>query len=156
MAHPHVLSSLVEREAITEVIYRALIACDRYDTATFNTAWAGEDVVFEIHDDEKRVLPNLTLIRTHILDKVGPMDTTHNLSLVRVDVKDGADTASLTATSLAQHCPPGKGRDPEGPKYTVGGQYSVDLIKDEAGEWKVKKWVLNVIWSQGDPSVMHG
>lgn len=75
---------------------------------------------------------------------------------VRVDVRDGADTAALTATSLAQHSPPGRGREPGGPKYTVGGQYSVDLIKNKSGEWKVKKWVLNVIWDQGDASMMKG
>ncbi|RFU30231.1 hypothetical protein B7463_g6101, partial [Scytalidium lignicola] len=155
-SYPHSLSSLSQREAIIDTVYRALLGCDHHDTPIFNSAWAGEDVVFELHDDQKRVIPNLSLIRTHILDRVGPMDTTHNISMARVDVKDGADTASLTATSLAQHSPPGRGREPDGPKYTVGGQYSVDLVKDEAGEWKIKKLVLNVIWTQGDASVMQG
>ena len=78
------------------------------------------------------------------------------ISNVRVDVKDGADTASLTAYALAQHCPPGKGKEPDASKYLAGGEYCIDLIKDEAdGLWKIKKWVLNVIWSQGDASVMQ-
>ncbi|ETS76100.1 hypothetical protein PFICI_11487 [Pestalotiopsis fici W106-1] len=110
----------------------------------------------EIHDDNKRVIPNLSLIRTHVFDKVGPMDTTHNISMVRVNLEDGADTATLTATSLAQHAPPGKGRYPTGPKYTVGGEYSVDLVKDEAGVWKITKLALNVVWTLGDASLMGG
>lgn len=154
--YPISLSSLSQREAITDALYRAAIASDHHDTALFNSAWAGEDVSMELHDDKKRVLPNLSLIRTHVFDKVGPMDTTHNISMVRVDVEDGADTATLTATSLAQHCPAGMGRDPAGPKYTVGGEYSVDLVKDEAGVWKIKKLVLNVIWTHGDASLMGG
>ena len=109
----------------------------------------------EIHDDNKRVFQGLSLIRTHVLDKVGPMDTTHNISMVRVNYQDGADTASLTATSMAQHASSGTGRDPNGTKYTVGGEYSVDLIKDEAGVWKIKKLVLNVIWTSGDASLMR-
>lgn len=154
--YPISLSSLTQREAITDALYRAAVGSDHHDTALFNSAWAGEDVSMEIHDEKKRVMPNLSLIRTHVLDKVGPMDTTHNISMVRVDVEDGADTATLTATSTAQHSPPGMGRDPAGPKYTVGGEYCVELVKDEAGVWKIKKLVLNVIWTQGDASLMGG
>ena len=78
------------------------------------------------------------------------------ISNVRVDVKDGADTAFLTAYALAQHCPPGKGIEPDGPKLLVGSEYLVDLVKDEGdGLWKIKKWVLNVSWRQGDASVMQ-
>ena len=154
-SYPLSLASLTQREAIADAMYRALIGCDQNDIALFNSAWAGEEVVFEIHDDDKKVMPGLSVIRKHVLDRVGPMDTTHNVSMVRVDVKDGADTAFLIATSLAQHSPPGRGREPDGPKYTVGGQYSIDLIKDDAGEWKIKKCVLNVVWSQGDASLMQ-
>lgn len=78
------------------------------------------------------------------------------ISNVRVDVKDGADTASLTAYALAQHCPPGKGKEPDAPKYLVGGEYWIDLMRDEGdGLWKIKKWVLNVVWRQGDASLMQ-
>jgi hypothetical protein len=155
-AYPISLSSLSEREAIADAVYRAAIGCDQHDTELFNSAWAGDDVTMELHDDKIRVLPNLSMIRTHVLDKVGPMDTTHSISMIRVHVEEGADSATLTATSMAQHCPPGTGREPAGSKYTVGGQYSVDLLKDGAGAWKIKKLVLNVIWTQGDASVMGG
>ncbi|KAF2867428.1 hypothetical protein BDV95DRAFT_582133 [Massariosphaeria phaeospora] len=152
--YPQTLPSLSPREAIADAIYRAAIASDHHDLALFNSAWAGEDVSMELHDDNKRVLEGLSLIRTMVLDRVGPMDTTHNISMVRVNYQDGADTASLTATSTAQHAAPGTGRDPNGIKYTVGGEYSVDLIKDDAGMWRIKKLVLNVIWTSGDASLM--
>ncbi|KAH6629846.1 hypothetical protein C7974DRAFT_454901 [Boeremia exigua] len=152
---PQNLPSLNTREAIADALYRAAIACDHHDTALFDSAWAGEEVVMEIHDDDKRVLEGLSLIRSAVLNRVGPMDTTHNVSMVRVNYQDGADTASLTATSTAQHAAPGTGRDPDGIKYTVGGEYSVDLVKDGEDVWRIKKLVLNVIWTLGDASLMQ-
>lgn len=157
-ANPIHLASLTPREAVIDALYRAAIACDEHDVELFDSAWAGEDVTAEFHDgeNEKMVLPNLSMIRTYILHQVGPMDTTHSVSNARVVIDDGGDTAFLTATSLAQHCPPGTGKDPNGPKFLVGGKYSVNLIKDDTGLWKIKKWVLNMVWKQGDPSIMQG
>jgi hypothetical protein len=149
------LPSLSHREAIADALYRAAIASDHHDSELFDSAWAGEDVSMEIHDDDKRVLQGLSLIRTNVLNRVGPMDTTHNISMVRVNYQTGADTASLTATSTAQHAASGTGRNPNGIKYTVGGEYFVDLIKDNEDVWKIKKLVLNVIWTSGDASLMH-
>ena len=113
---PQTLPYLSQHEAIADALYRAAIASDHHDSALFNSAWAGEEVSMEIHDDNKRVFQGLSRIRTNVLDKVGPMDITHNISMVRVNYQDGADTASLIATSMAQQAPSGTGRDPNGTK----------------------------------------
>ena len=153
MSYPHTLTSLSPSEAITDALYRALIGLDRNDISIFNSAFAGEDVSLAVGD---RMINGLSTIRTQILDHVGPMDTSHMVSNVRVDVKDGANTASLTANALAQHCPPGKGKEPDAPKFLVGSEYRIDLIRDETdGLWKIKKWVLDVLWRQGDALVMQ-
>lgn len=157
MSTPQILPSLSPREAIADALYRAAIACDKHDSALFDSAFAGEDVSMEIHDGDKpKVLEGLNLMRTMVLNRVGPMDTTHNIGLVRVNYQDGADTASLTATSTNLHAAPGTGKDPNGAKYTVGGEYSADLVKDGSGVWKIKKIVLNVVWTSGDASLMGG
>lgn len=158
MSVPHAvisLTALTLREAITDALYRAFMGIDRNDISVFNSAFAGEDVTFELQPGD-RIINGLSTIHAQLLDHVGPMDTTHMTSNVRVDIKDGADTAFLTAYALGQHCPPGKGKEPDAPKYLVGGENWVDLIRDEGdGLWKIKKWVLNVIWRQGDASVMQ-
>ncbi|KEY63858.1 hypothetical protein S7711_10045 [Stachybotrys chartarum IBT 7711] len=154
---PHILTSLTTREAIIDALGRALSGVDRNDVDLFNSAWAGSEASFEIDDGEKKVLPSLDFIRTHVFDKVGPMDTTHSVSNIRVRVDDGAAVASFTACSMAQHCPPGRGKEPNGPKYLVAGEYSADVIKDnEDGVWKLRKCALKVSWVQGDLSVMQG
>ncbi|EXJ92063.1 hypothetical protein A1O3_00613 [Capronia epimyces CBS 606.96] len=154
--HPETLPSLSTREAIIDVMYRAVIAFDRNDVSLLNSAFAGEDVSFLILDrDGNREYQGISNIRNLLVHGVGPMDSTHMLSNIRVDLKDGADTASVTAYALAQHCPPGLGGQTDGPKFLVGGEYSIDFVRDATdGPWKAKKWVLDVIWKQGDASVM--
>jgi hypothetical protein len=156
MSYPHPLSSLTPREAIADTLYRAVLGFDRNDMAMFDSAFAGEEVSFELKGDPSRNANDLTTIKNYVLARVGLMDTTHSISNIRIDVKDGADTAYLTAYALAQHCPPGRGKEPNGPKLLVGGEYLIDLVKDEKdGQWKIKKWVLDVIWREGDRSVME-
>jgi hypothetical protein len=62
---------------------------------------------------KNRVIKGLSTIRAQSLDQVGLMDTMHTVRNVSVDVNPGADTASLTAYALAQHCSPGRGNDPD-------------------------------------------
>jgi hypothetical protein len=153
MSYPHILASLTQREAITDALYRALIGFDENDLSIFNSAFIGQDVDFEFRGN---VIHGLDTLRTRFLDFVGPMDTTHMISNVRVDVKDGASTAYLTANALAQHCPPGKGEELDGPKYLAASRYFIDLVKDESdGLWKIKKWAMKIVWTQGDASVMQ-
>lgn len=98
----------------------------------------------------------LNSIRKGLMDFIGPMDTTHMISNVRVDLKDGAGEAKLGCYALAQHCLPGKGTDVDGKKFLAASEYWIDLVKDEKdGLWKIKAWVVKFIWTQGDASVMQ-
>jgi SnoaL-like domain len=151
--HPQILTSLTEREAITDALYRAIIGFDSNNVSIFNSAFIGEDIVFDFNGT---AINGLDTVRKQFLDLVGPMDTTHMLSNIRVDVKEGASTASLNAYALAQHCPPGRGNEPNGPKFLAASEYFIDVVKDKSdGTWKIEKWVMKIIWSQGDASVMQ-
>lgn len=153
MSLPHLLTALTEREAVTDAIYRAIIGFDSHDVASFNSAFSGPDAIII---GNGKAINGLEAIRTQLLDFVGPMDTTHTISNVRVDIKDGASTASLHAYALAQHCPKGKGVDLDGQKYLVASTYFVNLVKDKSdGLWKIKRWEMKTIWRQGDRSVMQ-
>ncbi|PTB47598.1 hypothetical protein M431DRAFT_488459 [Trichoderma harzianum CBS 226.95] len=80
---------------------------DRYDAAIFDSAFASEDVTLEVPHRNMKLI-GLSDIRKNMLDSLGPLDTTHMISNIRVQVENGADAASLTAYALAQHCPAGK------------------------------------------------
>lgn len=120
--YPTALGSLSPREAITDAVQRILIAMDENSSALFESGWAGEDVTF---DFDGAVTQGLTDIRSFVLGRIGPLDTQHCLSNVRIDVKDGADAAVLTANCVAQHCPPGRGMEPNGPKLLGGSRMHV-------------------------------
>ncbi|KAH8801792.1 hypothetical protein F5884DRAFT_807864 [Xylogone sp. PMI_703] len=153
MSYPHALSSLTPREAVADGLYRALLAFDRNDPTLLKSAIAGEDILLKSGDRE---VTSLAVIEAELFAHIGSMDTTHTPSNIRIDLKEGGKIASLTANAVAQHCPPGRGREPDGPKYLVGGEYQIELILDEVdGLWKIRKWIMNVIWSQGDASIME-
>ncbi|KAL6787318.1 hypothetical protein J3E68DRAFT_165112 [Trichoderma sp. SZMC 28012] len=153
MSNRHVSDILTDREAIADAVLRAVKGLDRYDAALFDSAFASEDVTLEVPHRNMKLI-GLSDIRKNMLDSLGPLDTTHMISNIRVQVENGADAASLTAYALAQHCPAGKGKDPESPKFLVCGEYSIDLKYDGLdGLWKIKRWMLDVIWTQGDKSV---
>ncbi|KAJ5661714.1 uncharacterized protein N7477_009330 [Penicillium maclennaniae] len=159
MSYPLSLPGLNAKEAIVDALYRAAIGFDRNDLSIFDSAFAREDVVLELNSGtgEKRSINGLAALKAGVLGHVGPMDTTHMISNVRINHTEGEETASMTAYALAQHCPPGRGMEPDGPKYIAGGEYSLDLVMDHGDKlWKIKKWVLDIIWRQGDQSVMEG
>jgi hypothetical protein len=96
-------------------------------------------------------------IKEYMTQKIMPLTTTHFITNVRVSLKDGADTASLTAHAMAYHIRPEDAFQPENKSFTTAGLYFVDLVKDSKdGLWKIKKWTLKLKWTEGDRSVITG
>lgn len=71
-------------------------------------------------------------------------------------MKEGADTAHLTANALAQHFRPGQAQVPNAPHFLAGATYDVQAMKEADGQWKIKTWILKVIWAEGSREVMQG
>ncbi|KAK9323677.1 hypothetical protein V1517DRAFT_88767 [Lipomyces orientalis] len=151
MALPSALPSLSVREAITDALYRGVIGLDTADVALFDSAFT-EDAILDINGN---VLDGLEAIHTGCYDFIAKLDTTHFITNVRVDVKDGESTASLTASVLAQHYRHKQGREPGATCLMTGGLYFVDCVKDDQdGLWKITHWKLQSIWTEGDGGVM--
>lgn len=150
MPETHILNLITEREAVADALYRAASAFDDNDVGLFNSAMC-EDVIFKMNEN---VITGREAIKTQFLDFVGPKDTTHMISNVRVDLKPGDKTASLSAYAQAQHCHPGQGCDTSSPKYMSGSRYNLNLVKDKENVWKIKEWNMKIIWLEGDASVL--
>lgn len=109
-------------------------------------------------------------VKQHSLNKVGPMDTTHYVTNVRIDVDVGIDvgtagseakTATMTLNTLAQHYPVGSGTTDSERRLLGGSVHRMELRRDvetsyerEEGLWKVEKWMMKTIWREGDVSVL--
>ncbi|KAH6888504.1 hypothetical protein B0T10DRAFT_488305 [Thelonectria olida] len=153
MASLAVNLGLSDREAIPDALYRSIIGLDANDQTTFQSAWH-KDATFVF--DGTPPTEGLDAILATTFQFIGAgLDTTHMVSNVRVDVKDGANTAKMTAHALAQHYRKGEGRNPKAPRFLTGNMYWIDAAKDESsGVWKMTKFEMKVIWCEGDGSIV--
>ena len=45
--------------------------------------------------------------------------------------------------------------DPATEKFTSGGFYFCDIVKDGSdGLWKISKWVFQIVWTEGNRAVL--
>ncbi len=136
--------------AITDALLRILIGLDTNDRKLYEAGWsssADPDTVFEMNG-------KATNINT-MFDFIGPLDTQHLVSNVRINAGDDDSMVSLTAYAWAQHHRPGEGVQPGTQHLTSGSQYFLDVEKDEKDSlWKVTKWTMKVTWLDGDASIV--
>ncbi|RSL91046.1 hypothetical protein CDV31_015567 [Fusarium ambrosium] len=145
--------SLPDREAIPDALYRSIIGLDSNDKTIFESAWH-QDAEF-IYDGTPPIQGLAAILDTTFKYIGVGLDTTHLVSNVRIDLKDGADAAKMTAHALAQHYRKDEGRKPGAARYLTGNMYWVDLAKDQGdGLWKMTKFDMKVIWSEGDASIV--
>ncbi len=153
MSHLAANLSLPDHQAIPDALYRSIAGLDSNNQDIFESAWH-KDAAF-VYDGAPPT-QGIGAILASTFQYIGAgLDTTHFVSNVRVDVKEGANTAAMTASALAQHCRKGEGRNPNGPRYLTGNTYWIDLAKDATdGLWKMTKLEIKVIWCEGDASVV--
>ena len=155
MAHPITLTHSGERDAIVDALNRFIIAIDSDDRTMFTSSWATtSEPVFDMGNGT--VMNGMEEINSQLMDRVGPLDTQHMLNTVRVDHKNGADQAYVTAYALAQHYRAGEGMDPASQRLLAGASYFVDVVRDSGDKlWKIKKFQMKIIWVEGDWSVIY-
>jgi hypothetical protein len=144
------------------------------DLAT-STALSPRDAVFGIDSNNQDLFESACLKSASMSVVAGPITiegwtavseffrrlfalvTTHAISNVRVELEDGADTASVTANAISYHVRPGEALQPEDTSYTASCLYFIDLVKDSNdGLWKIKTWEIKMLWTTGDRAVLHG
>jgi len=153
MSLPAALSpALSGREAIIDALYRVMTAMDTNDVSLLDSAHT-EDARWEVGE---RRAEGLKAIHSDFYERtISRLDTTHYATNIRVNVADGEREASLSALYLAHHFQGGTGREPDAARYTMGGLYYLELVKDDVdGLWKIKLFRMKAIWAEGDRSVM--
>ncbi|KAK4610609.1 hypothetical protein CLAFUW4_14164 [Fulvia fulva] len=134
MSSPPHLTGFTTQEAIKDALHRATIGMDNNVVELTKSAFIHpvDEPVFFMGEQSFNV--------DQILAAVGSMTTAHYNTGIRIDVKDGATTAVLTANAMNQHFRAGEGNAPGMPDYNptsnpnknlmAGGQYVVDMEKD--------------------------
>lgn len=154
MAHQAKLTALSPREAVADALYRFLLGIDTNNHELFKSACVADETMSVSAGGF--VINGWDAIN-EFFQRVFVLNTTHITSTVRVEIKDGANTATLTCTTISYHVRPEAAFVPEDTSYTAGTLYFMDLVKDEADDlWKIKKWEAKTQWTTGDRSVIHG
>lgn len=152
MADLATLSSLSPREAVVDALHRCILGMDSNNRELLESGFVkSEDITIILGP---ATISGWTAFNEFLL-KIFALVTTHVTSNIRVELEDGAGTASLTAHAIAYHVRPGDALKPEDTSYTVGSLYSIDLVKDgDDGLWRIKKWHLQILWTTGDSAII--
>ncbi|ETN45961.1 uncharacterized protein HMPREF1541_00143 [Cyphellophora europaea CBS 101466] len=142
--------------AITDALYRAVLGIDTNDLSLFKSAFvtdgsASATMMGTTHSGTDAIIAN-------VFRSVGPLDTTHFVSNVRVNARDaGEGKAKIYASAQAFHYRPGEGVDPSKTERLVsGGLYDVDVKRQWDGTWRVQHWGIRFVWLEGNMAVITG
>lgn len=139
------LRELLDRTAITELIYAVAHAMDARDWTLFATCYApeaeGEYVNANVVGREGIIAGTKAFLE--------PLDATqHLVGNVRVTVE--GDTATTHATFIAQHV---RAEATGSGQYILGGNYH-DTLRRTDDIWVITRRRIRGIWSSGDSSVL--
>lgn len=154
MADQVTLTALNPREAVADALHRCILGIDSNNRDLFESACLKDESMTVVAGPI--TIEGWTAISEFFL-KVFDLVTTHVTSNIRIELKDGADTASMTAHALAYHVRPDDALKPENTSYTASCLYFIDLVKDSNDSlWKIKKWELKIQWTTGDRAILYG
>ncbi|KAJ5143310.1 uncharacterized protein N7515_002097 [Penicillium bovifimosum] len=146
--------TLTPREAVVDAFHRCLQGIDNNDHALFESACLTNETMAIVAGST--TLDGWTAIN-EFFERLFALVTSHMTSNIRVQMEDGADTASLTAHALAHHIRPEDAFKAEDTSYTASSLYFLNLVRDgRDGLWKIKKWEIKAQWTTGDINILHG
>ncbi|EME45936.1 hypothetical protein DOTSEDRAFT_32642 [Dothistroma septosporum NZE10] len=154
MAEQAFLTGLTPREAVADALHRCILGLDSNNHSLFESACVKDSSMTIIAGPLK--LEGWNAIDDYF-QRVFAVVTTHTISNVRVELKDGADTANMTAHAVSYHIRPDDALKPEDTSYTASCLYEIDLVRDAGdGLWKIQTWDLKILWTTRDIKVLHG
>lgn len=148
------LTGLTPREAIADTLHRCLRGIDSNDRELFDSAFVQDESMLVRAGGIR--LEGWTVISA-FFERVFDVVTSHLTSGIRIEVEEGADTAFMTANSIAYHVRSEDALVMEDTSYTSACLYEIDLVKGgKDGLWKIRNWELKILWTTGDSKVLHG
>ncbi|RYO83543.1 hypothetical protein DL762_006067 [Monosporascus cannonballus] len=142
------------RKAVADALHRYVLGIDTNNQDLFKSGYLKNESMAVIASPI--TIDGWTAISEFFL-KVFVLVTAHVIRNIRIELKDGADTASMTTHALAYHVRPDDALKQEDSSYTASCLYFIDLVKDSNdGLWKIKKWEIKIQWTAGDRAVLHG
>ncbi|KAF4869697.1 hypothetical protein CGCSCA1_v011246 [Colletotrichum siamense] len=146
-------NGLTPREAVADALCHIMSAFDENDASLLASA-VTPDITLTINGNDVSGFEN---VKAHSLNTVGPMDTTHFATNIRIDVADNdAAIATLTANNLALPYTGWDGFGSSERKLLGGSKHVIELSEDEKdGLYKVNLWHMKTAWKEGGTGWLH-
>jgi ketosteroid isomerase-like protein len=153
------VAALTDRAAIIDTLHRYTAGLDLNDADLLASSLT-DDAVVDLGPAMKRIgyefpalAPRDTVVAT-LIGAVGPLDTSHAVSNVRISMH--GDTATAYAHAQAQHFKPGSGSDPSVTRHALMmNRYTADLMRDD-DRWLIRRLDIDNAWFDGDPLMLLG
>jgi hypothetical protein len=148
---------IADRAAITDALYRYAAGLDLGDASLLESSLT-EDGTVDLTAAvtklgfEFPVLTPRAVVTDTLVAAVGPLDTSHSISNMRIDL--AGDTATVRCYAQANHFLPGEGPQPDRTRHALMmNRYTAEVVRDGAG-WRIRHLAIDLAWFEGDPQVL--
>jgi hypothetical protein len=146
-----------DRFEIADTLHRYAFGLDHGDADSLASTFT-EDCVFDFRPAGRKVglnFPKLTgrdAIVASLLPLLGPLDTSHTVSNVQIEIS--GETATMYAYVMSQHFMPREGSRRGSENALLMNRYDCELVRD-GQKWRFKQVTIDNAWAQGDPEILN-
>lgn len=146
-----------DRYEIADAVHRFAFGLDHGDADSLASTLT-EDCVLDFRPAGKKLgldFPMLSggkAIVEALIPLLGPLDTSHTVSNVQVEVSE--DSGTLYCYVLAQHFMPRQGPRPGSENALLMNRYDCELVRD-GQKWRFKRMTIDNAWAQGNPEILN-
>ena len=146
-----------DRYEIADTLHRYAFGLDHGDPGSLTSAFT-EDCLFDFRPAGAKLgldFPRLTgrkAILESLLPLLGPLDTSHTVSNLQIEIRE--NSATLYAYVMSQHFMPREGSRRGSENALLMNRYDCELVRD-GQKWRFKRVTIDNAWSQGDPAILN-
>jgi hypothetical protein len=145
-----------DRTEIAETFSRYAAGLDENDPELLGMALAQDCVLDFSAGGEKLgldfpVLHGRAAVVEALIAIIGPLDTSHTASNLRIEVN--GERATMKAFLMAQHYMPGDGPRRGTEHALLMNRYDTELVRD-GRHWRFTRLTIDNAWAEGDPGII--
>ena len=146
-----------DRYEIADTLHRFAFGLDHGDADSLASAFA-EDCIFDFRPAGRKLkidFPKLSgreAIVNALIPFLGPLDTSHTVSNLQIEVSD--DSATLYAYVMSQHFMPREGCQRGSENALLMNRYDCELMRN-GQKWRFKRVTIDSAWAQGNPEILN-
>jgi hypothetical protein len=146
-----------DRFEIADALHRYAFGLDHGDADSLASALT-EDCRFDFRPAGRKLEIDFPLligrdaILNGVLPLIGPLDTSHSVSNLQIEIV--GDTATLYAYVLSQHFMPREGLRPGSEYALLMNRYDCNLMRDR-DKWRFNRMTIDNAWALGNPEILN-